>query len=62
MYLKPVPFSVLEGKTVVKTACGHPLMPKLGSYGATVLTCSDDTTYVVWQAYGEVNLSQEVCA
>jgi hypothetical protein len=49
----------LVGVEIMSTKCGHKDYPRLGSYGATTLVTSAGT-FVVWQSYGEVNLSKEI--
>lgn len=52
------PLATLEGRKIVKVKFGAPQTPKLGSYGAYTITTDDGKEYVIWQAMGEINLSQ----
>lgn len=55
--MRSVAWHALEGEQVVETKSGNANTPKLGPYGATTLITKSGKQFVVWQAYGEVNLS-----
>lgn len=58
-YLHGVPLQTLEGKKIlsVKHGATKSLMPKINPYNAYMIV-TEDKTYVLWNAYGETNLSE----
>jgi len=58
MIKQQLPVKALAGETIVSVKFGAVDMPKCGSYGAYTLTMASGKALVIWQAYGEINLTE----
>ena len=60
-YLNPVSVrDTLCSIKISKIKHGSQLTPSCGPYGAYTIQTEDGREYVLWQAYGEINLSQVI--
>lgn len=57
--LKARPVAWIKDLVISEVQCGSSHTPRCGSYGAYTLTTATGT-YVLWTAFGEINLSEVV--
>ena len=58
--LKGVSFDELNAETIKNSYCGNELTPTCGSYGAHTIRTVSGREFVLWNALGEVNLSEVI--